>query len=187
MSISLKSRVLCRCCVREVNEESHSGMFQIYLLAWTNASLLVFQWFCTETSAISSKICVGFNRPLTVTPTLQCVVSFIYTHNKAHNIPKMKKKKKKVLAPHPHTHTHTHIFWIWSSRRWFTHRKLPGFMVATFTVYWWCFMGVWLQHHKVQAHCSAYYARTISDSNGGPSWQKTQAFHDIQVLKRLNL
>lgn len=42
-----------------------------------------------------------FNRPFTVTPTLACVVSFIYTHNKAPNIPKMEEKKK-VLATHPH-------------------------------------------------------------------------------------
>lgn len=62
-------------------------------------SLLVFQLFLPETSAIDSKIC--FNRPFTVTPTLACVVSFIYTHNKAPNIPKMEGKKKALATP-PH-------------------------------------------------------------------------------------
>lgn len=56
----------------------------------------------TESSAIGSKFCAGFNRPFTVTPTLPCVVSFIYTHHKAHNIPMG--KKKVLVSPNPHTH-----------------------------------------------------------------------------------
>lgn len=119
-------------------------------------SLLVFQWFLRETSAIGSKICAGFNRPFTYT---NFTMSFIYTHNKAHNIPKMKKKKKRFRQPTiPPPSLFTGCFlWVLDSNN--------------------------ITKFKHTAH-SAYYASTISDSNGGQSWQKTTGISWCPSIKK---